>query len=274
MSLAIQRLILCCVAATACGPRIEEPAAEPAEPSMYAAALCGAIEDCECTSVFSSRGECEAELRARFLSLMESGLKLDEACFERVMEGPELERCASMEDPEYEQTGCTVLKGTKREGEACSGHLQYVPPFFAEECGGELRCRNGRCRLEDDPVNATEGSPCFLDEGGRCLSATDLYCGGDELCHVAPAPGETCDRTTACRLVGSQLYYCKGLGTAELGVCTAASALGEPCDPRDVNACVSLEGGLEWCDRSGICVESATAPRVCLYTQDPFRFVP
>lgn len=278
MPLVRRRLIPMFVAAIACGPRIEEPAADPVEPGIYAAALCGAIEDCECTSVFSSRSECESEFRARFLSLMESGLKLDEACFERVMEGPELERCATKEDPEYQPgAACTVLKGTKREGEACSGHVQYVPPFVAQECEGELTCSYGRCRRQDEPVYASEGSPCFLGEGGRCIgsaSSPDLYCGSDELCHVAPAPGEACDRTTACGLVESQLYYCQGLGTNESGVCTAASSLGEPCDPRDVNACFSLEGAVEWCDPSGICVGTATVPRVCIYTRDPFRFVP
>jgi len=161
----MRRLILYCLAAASCGPRVEEPREDPVEPGIYAAALCGAIEDCDCTSVFSSQGECENEFRARFLSLMESGPKLDEACFERVVEGPELGRCASKEDPEYEQTGCTVLEGTKREGEACSGHQQYVPPFYVEECEGGLKCSRGRCRLEDELVYASEGLPCFLGEG-------------------------------------------------------------------------------------------------------------
>lgn len=272
----MHRLILCCLAATSCGPRIEKPGEEPTEPGIYAAALCGAIEDCDCTSVFSSRDECESEFGARFLSLMESGLRLDEACFERVMEGSELGRCASKEDPEYEPTGCTVLKGNKREGEACSGHERYVPPFYVKECEGDLKCSYGRCRLEDEPVYASEGLPCFLGEGGKCVGRAGLqfYCGWDELCHVVPAPGEACDRTTACGVIEGQIYYCQGLGTGELGVCTVASSLGEPCDPRDVNACASLDGGVEWCDRSGICIESATVPQVCIHTQDPFRFVP
>ena len=269
--------LLLCIAAACCGPQVTGPAKEFVEPAIYASAICDAMDACGCLSVFASQDECEREYRDRLLRLMESGLEFDDECFEEVMGSPEFRECSSSEDGD-ELPRCTVLQGTKREGEACTHYVKYVPPFFVDECEGESSCGYGRCRPSGYlPPYSSEGDSCFVDDAiGQCrtpIGETRLHCGRDEICYEAPLLGESCKDVAACTMFEASGYYCHGLGANGVGVCTASEGLGDACDPRDVNACFS-ESGLEWCDPSGTCVEVESVPRVCVYTQDPFRFLP
>src|SRR5215217_2332192 len=102
-----------------CGPSEgNEPKGDEAE--RYAEKICDAIAVCGCYEFFASAQACETEYSGRFRTLANAGLQLNPDCFEEVMDtDDDLADCAREEEAP-EDWRCTVLRGSKKLGQACS----------------------------------------------------------------------------------------------------------------------------------------------------------
>lgn len=246
----------------ACGPERGE---DPSEEGLrYARVTCEAIEDCGCQERFSSPGECQATLSARFDEALADGLVLDERCFDRTLEHPTLNSCGPQGEFGTDEW-CTVFQGRGR-GEPCRLHNE-LPLLLATGCDEGLECSQGVCVEAEgslQPVPRTEGDACDPRDGASCRDP-NLYCGHNGLCRRKKGQGAWCNEAWSCGTV-RDLLYCKGEHLqGETGVCSELEPLGAPCDPRDYFPC--FDG---WCDPAvQACTPWDEAPRVCLASNHP-----
>lgn len=234
----------------------------------YADAVCRGISTCGCANPFSDDNACAQEFSDRFGSLVDEGLTLDRECYRKVIDRAKLDDCSAV-DAAPEETRCTVLRGSKKQGDPCIELWAELPPFNAEECGAGLICYDGRCAPKGStgPYLA-EGDACVSEQAASC-HVSHLYCHESGVCRARPRLGEGCDSPFACALddgAGS-LLYCRGWSPASNGTCTTQAAMGEPCEPTDWFACTdgTARG---WCEPTQrVCVEDG--PAVCLATEFP-----
>jgi hypothetical protein len=250
-----------------CGPEpIEPPVVETPEARKFAKAFCGARQTCGCADArFASPDECERDMAKAFDTAMQKqGLTLVSDCLTSFLASDVMTECP--EEPWLSQETCTVLRGTKSEGEPCEVWPELTP-LTVNECTEGLSCRRGLCQSGSGspPPTLQLGDPC--SSRGGC-GTPDLYCSVDGHCHPTKALGDSCDDYIACDVVTG---FCNGLGSGGLGTCTARAEIGDPCSPKDWGSCDSPNFPEEfiWCDpESSTCISGY--PAICRRTHAAF----
>jgi hypothetical protein len=259
-------LVFFCTLLPACGPSTEEKDEVTDEPKRYAAALCAGAEECSCYAHLGPTADCMTELEQRFVALVEDGMEFDKDCFDSVISEARLAAgCATDSDLAALDSGggwhCTVLRGDRGIGEACTDRIYDLVPFWVNECDKGLICYDGACAREGTtgPVRSL-GSECPAGWQASCHNG--LLCGSNGICREPPALSEVCTSPFDCF---DPDLYCRGWGDTGEGVCSPHVELGGSCDPRDWFACGFddvNDGARLWCDpRSTVCV--AESPAVC-----------
>lgn len=252
----LKKMLWVSLGAVACGP---STSAKPTgdEGARYARAVCDAVDECGCTQRFASRGSCLMEMEARFAAGLAIAQKLDLTCLDMLVAENEFDVCGPGEQVAPMFQSCTLMRGTKTEGDACLSRPLLVPPFLVSTCEEGLACIFGGCvpSSPGPPEDAAEGDVCDTRAALQCGT---LYCGYDDQCHPLVEFGEACDHPRAC--VGGAIgeTYCKGIGSASEGTCVGIETVGGACDALDPLPCSVLN----WCDPElSECVDEG--PFVC-----------
>lgn len=250
-------LLLGPAVALACGPESgDEPSAEA---RAYAKAICTARVDCGCASHFSDDEACRDALAARFDDLLGT-FAVDRECFEELHDS--LPDCGSVQPSTPER--CSLVVGTRAEGETCSPHLE-LPVAWINECADGLACVSGICLPPPGAVQGLrDGSACRPSVPTSCGSF-DLYCGDDSRCHVVLAEGVACSSPYACDGGLTCSGFSEGAGT-----CTRTPDVGEPCDPLDYLACFNTAViSRAFCNPATHTCEAERGPAICEALNEP-----
>ena len=265
-------MMTACLGVIACGPTRGPDDGHEAE--RYADAMCEALDDCGCQPRYGDAAACRESLADAFARSHAAGFVIDHDCLDSVLSSEVLGDCRETTHWPFVEWNCAVLHGRKGEGASCDAAGRYaVSPFRVDECAPELRCAQGRCvsleNFQPTPPKA-QGDPCVASEPGSCI-LSGLTCSAQGRCAVAPAVGEACDSNLACVSgtygAGAPNVYCRGLGSAEVGICAVTLTEGSPCDPADSFACDGEPMYFGWCDPSTATCRKQ-APAVCLADQN------
>jgi hypothetical protein len=131
-------------------------------------------------------------------------------------------------------------------------------------CSNDWQCVTGRCFVSDPtscgtcaPV-ASAGQSCHVDPSLAPLCPWNLVCaptiasGGALVCVVPVAIGGSCAQTAVCGINA----YCDPTSN----VCTALPAIGEACDPTNVQDCNPTKAASTCDGVKNLCVPVAAAP--------------
>lgn len=266
-----------------CDQKVATPVPEDAA-GRYAEVVCDAAARCGCIdeAFDGDLDQCLHERVERFEAIQAwPGVEFDPECFEEVLAWLEASECAGVEEwrDAFPPTArrCRVFRGTLDAGRKCApalyelgGDVQGLDPDSGGLTGGPCRigthCYAGQCVSVSSQPTASEGEPCNLALGVRCIGEEGYYCSTEGICRNRAAVGEPCDTPWGCEGFGITTY-CSGLsvGSEVAGTCTSKIEPGQPCDPREAdNPCA---GAFAYCNSGGVCVEDW--PAACYMVADP-----